>query len=99
MVDYIHEHFSDADISVEKLAHMCKMSGTYFRKIFYSAFSTTPLKHINELRKKYALELLKSGYYTVGEAAEKCGFSNTYYFSSFIKKRNRPLTFFFRQLI
>jgi len=85
-VDYIHDHFCDEEINISKLANLCSMSDTYFRKIFKKQFSITPLKYINRLRTERAAELLQSGYYTVTETAEKCGFENVYYFSLFIKK-------------
>lgn len=85
-VEYIHEHFCDRDLTIDLLAKMCSMSDTYFRRLFKQRFKVTPLKYINDLKVKYATELLRSGYYTVTEAAEKCGFDNVYYFSLFIKK-------------
>ena len=45
-----------------------------------------PLKYINKLKLYYAKELLRSGYYTVSQVSEKCGFENIQYFSLFIKK-------------
>ena len=86
-VDYIHEHFTDSELSVHHLANLCGMSDTYFRKLFLSRFAVTPHIFINNLKLQYAMELLKSKYYTVSETAAKCGFENIYYFSSFIKKR------------
>ncbi len=85
-VEHIHENFLNSDLSIYSLAQMCSMSDTYFRKIFYQNFSVTPLKYINSLKLNYALELLRSKYYTVQEIADKCGFDNVYYFSNFIKK-------------
>ena len=86
VVDFIHEHFCERDLTVESLAKMCSMSDTYFRKLFKKRFAVTPLKYINQLKVDYAVELLQSGYYTVSEVAEKTGFDNVYYFSLFIKK-------------
>ena len=86
-VEYIHDHFTDHDLTVEALARRCGMSDTYFRKLFQSNFSTTPLKYINRLRMTYARELLLSNYYTVEEISEKCGFNNINYFSLFVKKQ------------
>ena len=86
IVDYIHEHFCEKGLTIELLSKMCSMSDTYFRRLFKQRFKVTPLKYINDLKVKYATELLRSGYYTVTEAAEKCGFDNVYYFSLFIKK-------------
>lgn len=45
----------------------------------------SPVEYINKLRIKKACELLKSGMYTVSEAAEKTGFTNVYYFSRIFK--------------
>ncbi len=84
--EYIHENFLNKNLSVSSLAQLCSMSDTYFRKFFYQTHSTTPLRYINTLKLNYALELLDSNYYTIGEIADKCGFDNVYYFSNFIKK-------------
>lgn len=85
-VDFIHDNFTKGDFSIDELAQLCNMSGTYFRKLFMKKYQMTPLEYINKLKTQYATELLKSNYYTVSEIAEKCGFQNIYYFSSFIKK-------------
>lgn len=85
-VEYIHEHFTDSTLTVEALAHMCGMSDTCFRKYFVSLFSVTPVRYINNLKLNYAKELIRSGYCTVNEISERCGFSTVNYFSAFIKK-------------
>lgn len=85
-VDFIHDHFTDSNFTIDDLAQLCNMSGTYFRKLFQSKYHVSPLTYIKNLRLQYALELLKSGYYTISEISDKCGFKNIYYFSSFIKK-------------
>lgn len=86
VLEYLHEHFTDKDLSVESLAKAAGMSGTYFRKLFYSLHKQTPLKYINSLRIDRAIELLRSNYYSVAEVAEKCGFDNQKYLSTVIKK-------------
>ena len=86
IAEYIHEHFTDKDLTVDFLAKTANMSDTYFRKLFVSSFSETPLRYINSLRVSYALELMRSGYYSVEEAAEKSGFDNQKYLSAVIKK-------------
>ena len=86
-VEYIHDNFTDHDLTVEELSKQFGMSSTYFRKQFSAVFRVTPLKYINKLRFTYAQELLQSDYYTVEEIAEKCGFNNINYFSLFIKKQ------------
>lgn len=85
-LDYIHENFTDSNLTVTRLAKDCNMSETYYRKLFFKNCGNTPLEYINHLRLKYAIELLNSNYYTVNEVSEKCGFSSCYYFSAFVKK-------------
>lgn len=85
-MEHIHNHFSEGNVSVEALASLCGMSDTYFRKLFVQEFGMTPQQYISRLRLTTATELLQSGYYTVGEIAERCGFQSINYFSAFIKK-------------
>lgn len=84
---YIHQNFADRTISIQELAKSCSMSETYFRKLFEEHCGCSPLDYINQRRLNYAIDLLKTKYYTVAEVSEKCGFSTPYYFSSFIKKK------------
>ena len=82
----IHKSFTNSHISVEALAKLCGMSDTYFRRLFVAEFGITPLRYINRLRFDLACELLRSGYYTIKEVSERCGFNNVNYFCLFIKK-------------
>ena len=94
-IEYIHDHFTEPELSISNLASAAGISDTYFRKLFVSSFGITPLKYINDLRLSYAFELLNSGYFSVSEIAEKCGFDNQKYFSTFIKKQTgKPPTCF-----
>ena len=86
-MEYIHDNFTDHDLTVEQLSKQFGMSSTCFRNNFAAVFHMTPLKYINKLRFTFAQELLQSDYYTIEEIAEKCGFNNIHYFSLFIKKQ------------
>lgn len=86
-VEYIHDRFRDRKLNIAELSAAFGMSDTYFRRLFVSSFGTTPLKYINSLRVSYALELLRSGYFSVEEVAEKSGFDNQKYLSTVIKKQ------------
>lgn len=93
--DYIHEHYADSGLTVDFLAKRANMSDTYFRKLFTEQYGQTPLKYINALRIERAAELLMSGYYSVCEVAEKCGFDNAFYFSNVFLKATgkRPMQY------
>lgn len=85
-VRHIHEHYRDSQLTVSDLCRLLGISDTYFRKLFYRVYGTTPNRYINDLRITYAEELLSSGYYTVEEVAELSGFTDSKYFSTVFKK-------------
>lgn len=94
-VKYIRRNITQKNISIHELSAMCSMSETYFRKRFAKIYGCSPLTYINNLRSEYAVEMLKTKYYTVSEVSDKCGFSTPYYFSNFIKNKtgHSPISF------
>ena len=86
-VAYMHEHFTDPELSVDTLVELSHMSNTYFRKLFELKFDTTPSKYLTDLRTKYAERLLSTGNFNVSEAAAKSGFYDPKYFCRVIKRK------------
>lgn len=85
-VEYIHRHYTDELISVEKLSEMCGVSYDYLRKLFQQLYGCSPIKMINGLKLKRAKELLSSGLYSVSEITFLAGFSDVSHFSRFFKE-------------
>ena len=85
-VTYIHKEYTGETISIARLAQICGVSETHFRKTFSSVKGCSPVDYINNLKLSRAKELLSSGMYTVSEAAELSGFHDESYFSRFFKK-------------
>lgn len=85
-VEYLNQNFTDPNINIMMLAEISNVSDTYFRKLFYSVYNTTPLIFLKELRINYAVELIETGYYSMKDIAEKCGFRDVKYFSTVFKK-------------
>ena len=85
-VDYINENFLSNNISMDKLAELCGISYSYFKKIFVKKFSMTPKKYIINLKINNACELLKTETYTVSQISLMCGFSDIYFFSRQFKE-------------
>lgn len=79
---YIDKNFGFRELSVAGLAERVNVSPVYFRKIFRQTFGMAPLAYVKNVRLKNAKALLKTGYYTVTETAEKCGFDSLSYFCS-----------------
>ena len=60
-VAYIHEHYTEGELSVASLSAMCNITPEYFRRLFGKLHGTSPLKYINNLKISHAKELLRSG--------------------------------------
>lgn len=86
-VQYMKDHYTDADMSIEKLVEMSHMSNTYFRKLFFRKFGINPIQYLQATRLKYAEKLLATGMYSIEEAAKKSGFNDTKYFSRIVKNK------------
>ncbi len=84
-VDFIHNHYCEITFDYEKLADLCGISYTYFKKLFRETYNITPSEYIRTLRMKKACELLLTKRFSVSQVAEMCGYENIYYFSKVFK--------------
>ncbi len=66
--------------SVGDYAAMCFMSETGFRRYFRACIGVSPIEYRNRLRLEEASRLIRTGEYTVSEAAYATGFSNLSFF-------------------
>lgn len=87
LLDFIHSNFADPDLTVEKMARHINVSSTYLRKIFLSQLKISPLDYLIDIRLNHATSLLKSGYYSVEQIAQLCGFNSPKYFSTCYKHK------------
>lgn len=86
-LEYLHENFAIPETTVESCANHINTSTVYLRKIFRSSLNTSPLKYLNKLRIDYAIELLKTGYYSIEETATLSGYYDPKYFSHLYKQK------------
>ena len=84
--EYIEQHFK-GPITLEQLAFISNMSVTNFRREWKKIYAEAPIQYRDSIRLYYAKEYLSSGYYTVSETAEKCGFDDVSYFVRLFKKK------------
>ena len=80
-VEYLQKNFSNSTVTVGDIASKSFMSEVYFRKLFKAEFGISPKKYIIKLRMQKAVSLINTGYYSLKEVAEMCGYTDYKYFS------------------
>lgn len=85
-IQYIKENYLKKDFSLQTAAEKAHISDTYFRKLFNLEFGTSPKKYVISRRIKHATSLIISGYYSLSEISEMCGYDDYKYFSVEFKK-------------
>lgn len=85
--EIIDHHYSDLDLSLQKIASMVKLSSSYVGKIFNHAESMSVAEYINQVRLNRTLQLLEQKNYSVHEIMAKVGFSSDSNFYKLFKSR------------
>ena len=86
-VNMINSDFSNPALTVKRLADACNISEEYFRALYKMEYVVSPHAAICERRIKKAKRLLRTGYFSVSEVAEECGFPNPKYFSVLFREK------------
>ena len=84
-IDYLENNYAE-DFSIDDLAKICALSATSFRRLFFECKGMSPVEYRNSLRIRRATDLLKTGRYTVGDAAGQVGIGDINYFGKLFKR-------------
>ena len=84
-VDYMEQNYS-RKITVEELARLSGYSASHFTRMFRQMYNLSPVQYLNQLRIQHAKNLLRAEQYSLSQIAQRCGFSNVYYFSRCFKQ-------------
>lgn len=82
---FISDYYAEK-IKVGKLASLCHMSETHFRRVFVTYMNMTPVEYVNLVRIRMACEILKKSEDSMEEVAEKSGFDTLSTFNRNFKK-------------
>lgn len=85
-VIYLEDNFL-TDVTVEDLVKLSNTRECQFRRNFKRLKGMSPIKYRNMLRLNKAMEILKTGEYSVIEAAMTVGFDDSAYFSKLFKQQ------------
>ena len=84
---YIDNHL-DEDLNRNQLAGLVYMSADYLSKLFLQETGFKLSEYITSARMKAAAKLLEETDLTVGEVADKVGYSNLAYFTKVFREKN-----------
>ena len=85
-MEYLNEHFSNPDLNNSMLSEIAGISEIYFRELFRESYGMSPKQFVLDMRLNLAQQLLSETNDSIGEIAERCGFTSVYYFSRFFHK-------------
>lgn len=77
---YVEQNYADPSLYIEALAQKFSISTSYLRREFLKAYGISPVSFLRSVRVGNAKNMLESGYLSVTEIAEQCGFSSDSYF-------------------
>jgi two-component system response regulator YesN len=82
----IEKNFSDSNFNISTLVEKLQISPSYLRSEFKKAYSLSPMEYLSTVRKKNAILILASDYYSIDDVAKLCGYCSTSYFIQIFKK-------------
>lgn len=76
----------ESNITLSELASRAGLSPSHYCREFHRKEGKPPMRHLQELRVKMALDLILGGEVSVRDAARRVGFKNPFYLSTLIKR-------------
>ena len=86
--NYIYENISNAEFKVAELSAYAGYNIDYIRRSFFEETGKTPREYLMYLRLSLAKKLLlQETFLSIEDVAEKCGFADSFYFSTLFRKK------------
>ena len=86
MLAYVENHFTDADISLRKLADIFSYTEKYLSHLFKKNMGVNFNAYLTKMRIEYAVKCIAGGMRSISEIAELCGYYDALYFSKVFKR-------------
>ena len=74
-LEYVNRHYME-HFSQDRLAELCHMSPTHFRRKFQQQFGTNPLSFLHQVRMMKSCDLLRATNLPIAEIAEEVGYQS-----------------------
>lgn len=86
MLAYVENHFTDADLSLRKIADIFSYTEKYLSHLFKKNTGVNFNEYLTKMRIEYAVKCMEGGMRSVREIAEICGYYDPLYFSKVFKR-------------
>lgn len=84
---YLDDHYADHDLSLESMHHALSYNKKYISHIFKKHLGIGVIEYLNTVRIQNALTIIKQGFTSVNDIADRCGYSDSQYFSKVFKSQ------------
>ncbi len=85
-MEYIRKNLLKKDFSLTEAAKRAYISDVYFRKLFREAHGISPKQYVIQGRIQHAASLILSGYCSLQEVADLCGYHDYKHFTTEFKR-------------
>lgn len=85
IIDYLHNHFQNPELSLKSVASLFFYNEKYFSSLFKQKMQVNFSQYLNDLRIRHAMEQIEAGVSSISQLAAQCGFSDPLYFTKVFK--------------
>lgn len=96
--EYINEHYTDSNISLNEVAAYVNISPSHFSTVFSRETGSSFIRYLTDLRMNKARELLKCSDLRCSEISMEIGYKDPHYFSYLFKKEQNCTPLQYRTL-
>ena len=82
---YLDDHFTDHGFSLEKMSSELAYNKKYISHVFKKHFGIGIIEYLNTVRIQNACTMIRQGFTSVNDIADRCGYSDAHYFSRIFK--------------
>ncbi|QJD86845.1 helix-turn-helix domain-containing protein [Cohnella herbarum] len=86
VIEYIHEHYPDKNLSLNSCAEFLSLSSVYLGKLFKNAAGKSVAEYITTIRMEKIKHDLENSSMPINDILEKCGIEKSNYFYTSFKK-------------
>ncbi|OXM86198.1 response regulator [Paenibacillus rigui] len=86
IVKYIHQHYSNDELSVQEISDHLQMTASYLISVFKEATGKTIRQYIMDYRMDKAKQLLKNDRLKISDIASQVGYKDGEYFAKIFRK-------------